>query len=56
MSIMLNNYIDTDRLAPVVPAWFRAERYDYCERINKRGTSSKRNIFSFITDRKNIKK
>lgn len=56
MSIMLSNYIDTNRYAPVVPSWYRMERYDYCDRVNKREISTKRSAFSFLTGKKNIKK
>lgn len=56
MSIMLSNYHETNNYTPVVPSWFRMERYDYCEPINKSAVSSKRSIFSFLTDKKSIKK
>lgn len=56
MSIMLSNYIETNHLAPVVPSWFRMERYDYCDRIDKSALSSKRSIFSSRNSKKSIKK
>jgi len=56
MSIMLSNYIESNHLSPVVPSWFRTERYDYCEPIRKSAASSKRNRFSAIADKKQGKK
>lgn len=56
MSIMLSNYIASDNIKPVTPSWFRMERYDYCEPINKSAGHTKNSIFSFFTDKKQIKK
>jgi len=56
MSIMLSNYIETNHLTPVVPSWFRMERYDYCDRMDKSAVSPKRSIFSSRSSKKSIKK
>jgi len=56
MSIMLGNYIDTNHLKPVVPSWFRMERYAYCEPISKNAASSKRIRSASLSDKKQIRK
>ena len=56
MSIMLSNYIETNYFTPVVPSWFRQERYDYCDKIDKKALFSKRSSHSSHSDKKNIKK
>lgn len=55
MSIPLNEYIKVRDLKPVVPSWFRAERYDYCERFESSVVSSKRSLFARLTGKKHNK-
>ncbi len=55
MSIMLNDYVNVKDLKPVVPSWYRQERYDYCERNEVSGNSSKRSIFSRRAGKKHSK-
>ncbi len=55
MSIMLNDYVTVKDLKPVVPSWFRQERYDYCERAAAGSNTAKRSIFSRRSGRKQSK-
>lgn len=55
MSIMLNEYVSVRNLRPVVPSWFRQERYDYCDRTPISAGSSIRSIFTRRSGKKNNK-
>ena len=55
MSIMLNDHVTAKDLKPVVPSWFREERYDYCERMESSTSSSKRSIFARFAGKKRTK-
>ena len=55
MSIMLNDHVTVKDLKPIVPSWFRQERYDYCERTGSSSSSSKRSIFSRRAGKKQSK-
>ena len=54
MSIMLNDYVAAKDLKPVVPSWFRQERYHYCEHMNG-SASAKRSIFARRSGKKQSK-
>ena len=55
MSIMLNDYVPVKDLKPVVPSWFRQERYDYCEHVAANTVSTKRSIFARRSGKKHSK-
>lgn len=55
MSIMLNDHVNVKDLKPIVPSWFRQERYDYCERFTSVSGSSKRGIFARRSGKKRSK-
>ncbi len=55
MSIMLNDYVPVKDMKPVVPSWFRQERYDYCDRTEGGSNSAKRGIFARRSGRKQSK-
>ena len=46
MSIMTNDYFYSKPLKQDIPAWYRHERYEYCERFDENTVSAKRGIFS----------
>ena len=55
MSNIENEYLYTRQLRQDTPAWYRLERYDYCDFYNKNAASGKRGIFSRFADRKRRK-
>ena len=55
MSILVNDYLYTKDLRPSTPAWFRMERCDYCDQIEKNTLPAKRNIFNYLTGKKRDK-
>ena len=46
MSTMQNDYFYSRPLQQTTPAWYRLERYDYCETLSESSVSAKRSIFS----------
>ena len=55
MSIMMNGCMGVQNLRPVVPSWYKQERYDYCERAAAASGSAKRSFMSRRADKKRSK-
>lgn len=55
MSIMMNGCMGVKDYRPVVPSWYKQERYDYCERFAANAGSAKRSIFTRRADKKRNK-
>lgn len=55
MSIWDSNFYYTRQIQQDAPAWFRLERYDYCEGLNESTAASKRGIFARRAGRKRSK-
>ena len=55
MSMMMNGCMGAKNYRPVVPSWYKQERYDYCERFEAGTGSAKRSIFGRRADKKRSK-
>ncbi len=55
MSIMMNECMGAKNFRPVVPSWYKQERYDYCERFEASSGSAKRSIFARRAGKKRSK-
>ena len=55
MSIMVNGYMEVKDYRPIVPSWYKQERYDYCDRLAAGAGSAKRSIFARRADKKRNK-
>ena len=52
MSIWDSNFYYTRAIQQDAPAWFRNERYDYCEGLNESTVATKRGIFGRLAGKK----
>ena len=55
MSIMENDYFYSRPLRQDRPAWYRLERYEYCDLFDESTVSAKRGIFSRRNGKKRSK-
>ncbi len=55
MSIWDSDYYYIKEIKQDAPAWFRLERYAYCEQTNENNASAKRGLFSRLAGKKRSK-
>ena len=55
MSMMVSDYFYAKQVRQEAPAWYRLERYDYCDRIDVNALSAKRGLFARLAGKKRSK-
>ena len=55
MSIMVNDYFYAKEYRQDAPAWYRLERYEYCDSMNAHSLSAKRGFLFRLAGKKRSK-